>query len=51
MGQYGGGANGKEAMTADRTGHVVFFDAANTLLRPLPGVGAVYASVAAEFGV
>ncbi|MDK2970904.1 MAG: hypothetical protein PWP23_659 [Candidatus Sumerlaeota bacterium] len=51
MGQHGGGANGKDAMTPDRSGHVVFFDAANTLLRPHPGVGAVYAAVAAEFGV
>ena len=29
----------------------VFFDAANTLLYPYPSVGAVYAEVAARYGV
>lgn len=34
-----------------RTYDAVFFDAANTLLYPFPSVGAVYAQVAARYGV
>ena len=38
-------------MAKVRNYDAVFFDAANTLLYPYPSVGAVYAEVAARYGV